>query len=217
MSEPSLPPEMLDLVLDHLYGQRATLKACCAVSKSWVPRARRNLFFDIEFPSESSIKLWMKTFPDPSTSPAHYTRILTLHGLSAVAAAGTHACAWVRAFRHIVDFRMFSVQWNDSRVSLFPKRGFSPTLKSLYLSRSCIPPSEILNFICSFPLLKDLKLFFLSAWHGTVTGEWSAPSTSPELTGPLHVSGETRPTVPRFLDPLNCFRFFQGHNNVGRR
>lgn len=32
----SLPPKMLDLIVDHLHNKRETLRQCCLISKSWV-------------------------------------------------------------------------------------------------------------------------------------------------------------------------------------
>ena len=44
MSSPTLVPDIFDLIVDHLRDDRKTLKACCLVSKEWVPPARRHLF-----------------------------------------------------------------------------------------------------------------------------------------------------------------------------
>jgi hypothetical protein len=96
--------------------------------------------------------------------------------------------------------------WGDGPASLFPLHGLSPTLKSLSLFRSCIPPSEVLNLICSFPLLEDLELCLLSK-DNDVTDEWSAPSTLPKLTGSIDLSGEVRSVISRLLGLQNCFRF----------
>ena len=73
----SLPPEILDLIVDNLRDDEATLESCCLVSKSWISRTRRHLFAHVEFEStECPIHLWMKTFQDPSNSPTCYTRRL---------------------------------------------------------------------------------------------------------------------------------------------
>jgi hypothetical protein len=204
ISLPVLPPEVLDLIVDNLCDERMTLNACCAVSKTWVPRARRHLFFHIKFSPSSPIESWMKAFPNPSSSPVHYTRILTFHRSRIFATVGTYALTWVQTFRHIVELRMLEVWWDDS---LVPLHGLFPTLKCLSLSRSYILPPELLNLICSFPLLKDLQLDLLSANDSTATDEWSTPSTSPELTGSLHLSGEIRSVIPRLLGLQNCFQF----------
>jgi hypothetical protein len=204
---PSLPPEMLDLIVDQLYGERAALNVCCTVSKSWVPRARRLLFFHIRFSLSSPIESWMKVFPDPSSSPSRYTRILTLHGSTTVNATSTHACAWVRTFSHIVDLRISAVQWNTSQVSLVPLHELFPTLSSLSLCRFYIPPSQVLKLIYSFPLLRDLRLYFLSTEGSTVNDEWNAPSIPQEFTGSLHLDGEIRSVIPGLLSFPNCLRF----------
>ncbi|KAF9642961.1 hypothetical protein BDM02DRAFT_3104213, partial [Thelephora ganbajun] len=47
--KPHLPPEILDYIVDFLYNEPETLKQCCLVSKSWVPRTRKHLFADINF------------------------------------------------------------------------------------------------------------------------------------------------------------------------
>ena len=200
------PPEILDLIVDHSYDER-TLKECCLVSKSWVPRARRHLFFHIEFTPQSPVKSWIKAFPDPSTSPAHHARVLSLYCLAAVGSAGTGALAWVRTFCNVVDLRIVSVRWNGNQTSLVPFHKLFPTLKSLAIYRCYIPPSELLGLICSFPLLEDLQLRLLSTRDTPAIDERTAPSTSPEFTGTLHLSGDFRSVLPTLLGLPNGFRF----------
>ena len=206
---PSLPPEILDLVVKYLHDERTVLNACSTVSKSWVPRARRYLFFRIEFSPESPIELWIRTFPVPSSSPAHHARTLSFHDFTIVAAAVTHARPWINAFHHIVHLQMKDVQWDDdpSQVSLVPFQGSFPILKSLSLKRCYIPAPEALSFICSFPILKDLDLGLFFASDETAIDEWNPPSISPEPTGTLHLAGKIRPVIPRLLNLPNFFRF----------
>jgi hypothetical protein len=56
MSNPDLPPEILDYIIDLLHDEPETLKRCCLVSKSWVPRTRKHLFADIGFQTEEHLK-----------------------------------------------------------------------------------------------------------------------------------------------------------------
>ena len=213
---PFLPPEILDLIVDHLSEyERTTLRVCCLVSQSWVPRARRRLFFRIEFSSQSSIQLWIKAFPDPSTSLAHYTRVLTLDGFVTIETLGTRAYPWAHAFHHLVELRLINRN-GQGVISLPPPRalvltpfhGLFPTLKSLSIYRSFIPPSELPSLICSFPLLKDLRLSPFPTRHTAAISERNTPSTSPELTGALHLSNEVGSVLPMLLGlPNHCFRF----------
>ena len=198
----SLPPEIFDLIVDHLCDERAVLSACCTVSKSWVPRARKNLFFCVRFESEACVQSWMKTFPDPSSSPAHHTRVLVLRWYEATTAASTHARPWVRSFCHIVELQVITYR----RVSYLPFLGLSPILKSLSLNHSFISAKEVLNLICTFPLLENLRLHSHSDGIDTVTDGWDAPSHSPKLTGTLHLSGRIRSVASLLLRLPNGLR-----------
>ena len=192
---PFLPPEILDLIVDYLHDERTTLNASCVVSKSWIPRSRKHLFFLVEFSPKSPIESWIKAFLDPSSSPAHYTRILSLHNPK------VSAPAWIRTFCHIVELRMS--QCGDSRTFY----RLSPTLESLSLDLCHIPLSELFTLICSFPVLRDMHLDYHHIHNGTSTDKWSPPSTSPELTGTLRLEGNIRSVIPRMLDLPKIFCF----------
>ena len=205
----SLPPEILDIVIDHLHDEQTALRACCLVSKSWVPRSRMHLFARLEF-THKSVEPWMKAFPDPLNSPAHYTRILTLRGHQLVAVAGPVPRIRAFPFRNLVHLSIHS-ESNGSggnRVSLVPFHGLSPTVKSLRLALSYAQPSEVLGLICSFPVLEDLELFVFGYRNG-VDG-WTPPSTSPRLTGALQLhsmDGGIGPITGRLLDLPNGLNF----------
>ena len=197
-----LPPEILDSIVDHLHHEPTTLKACCVVSKSWIHRTRTHLFARVEFYArELHIELWKKTFPDPSNSPAHHTRRLSVYGLSCFTAADAEAGGWIRAFHNIEHLHLETLGWKD-RSALVPFHGLSPTLTSLYLANTSM---EVLDLICSFPLLEDLGLAFFDQGDD----EWNTPSTSPRLTGSLilRAIGGVYPAARRLLDLPNGLRF----------
>ena len=60
MSNSHLPPETLDYTIDSLYDELEALKERRLAPRSWVPRARKHLFSNIEL------------LPDPSNSPAYH-------------------------------------------------------------------------------------------------------------------------------------------------
>ena len=190
-SSTNLPPEIFDLIIDHLHDEPTTLRACSLVSKSWVPRTRRHLFDRVELDMEYGpfLESWMGFFPDPSTSPAHHTRFLVFRRFLAIAADATDILTHTRSFCHITGLEVTTTSAkNDHRLSLFPLHGLSPTLKSLSLDYELLPVSEILNLICSFPLLEDLTLGSYSFGKGTEG--WDIPSTSPKLTGTLVLNND---------------------------
>ena len=189
-SSPDLPPEILDLIVDHLHAEPATLKACCLTSKLLVPRTRSHLFARVEFNSVS-IKQWMKLFPDPSTSPVHYTRTLFLWKFPITGVDTTSALACIRSFCYVAELEIDASSWTeDDRFlsSLVPLHGLSPSLRSLSLKYTFLPLSEVLHLICSFPLLEDLTLNHYGIDGDT--GGWDVPSTSPILNGILVLNDE---------------------------
>ena len=194
----SLPPEVLDLTIDHLRCEPTTLKACCLVSKAWVPRARKHLFARVEFRAlQRPVELWKKAFPDPSNSPAHHTRTLCIRDLPTLTAADTDLGGWIRTFHNIVHLRLERIIWQGRGAPLVPFYGLAPTIRSLRLTSTSF---EVFDLICSFPLLEDLALILLTT--GDADG-WTAPSTSPRLTGSLELimnTGGTRSVVRRLLD-----------------
>jgi hypothetical protein len=192
----SLPPELLDLVVHHLRDEPTTLKACCLISRLWFYLTQRLLFACVEFHAQKShIELWKKAFSDPSTSPAHYTHSLSISGIPFIPVPDTHAGGWIHTFHNLEHLHLEYHGWEDDQVSLVPFHGLSPTLKSLHLTSAF---SEVLDLICSFPLLEDLALISLSPGSDS----WSTPSTSPKLTGSLALRTFQgfRPVAHRLLD-----------------
>ena len=197
MSSP-LPPEIFDLIVDFLHDEPDALKACCLVSKSWVHRTRKHLFAQVKFASKYPFKLWQKTFPDPSDSPAHYARSLSIRMSEAVTPADTGAGNWIRAFSDVIRLKLAIVHIDPS---LAPLHGLSPTLKSLHVHHgSSLRLSEIFGLVCSFPLLEDLTL--ISSNFNYEVDEWNVPSASPKLTGCLDLrpTRSILPVVHRLLE-----------------
>lgn len=193
----ALPPEILDLVVDHLGDDSATLKTCCLVSKSWISRARLHLFAHVEFDAlKCPIGLWTKAFPDPSNSPAHHTRSLSIRGIPVVTATDTGASGWIRTFHGVVSLHLTCLGHEDRRASLVPFHGLSPTLRSLRLT---LTRFDLFYLICSFPLLEDLAF---SPFPGGGADGWNVPSMSPKLNGSLYLGtvGGVRSVTSRLLD-----------------
>ena len=157
MSSLHLPAELLDVITDLLHDSRDTLMSCCLVSKSWIPRTRNHLFADIAFHLPSHLQSWKTMFPEPSTSPARYTKSLTINYSLAVTGTGADVDGWISSFSHIVRFAIHIDRVDDCK-SLVRFYGFSPAIKSLFIAFSTTLFSSIFNFICSFPRLEDLSV-----------------------------------------------------------
>ena len=147
----SLPEELLDHIVDHLYDSEDALKSCCIVSKSWILRTQRHLFARVS----GSLKSWKERFLDSSTSPAYFTEYLRIDCPQAVASAEAGDDGWISTFSRVTHLEVY-IRGSGIDESLTPLREFSTTAKSLCATFFAVSPLQIINFIYSFPLLDDL-------------------------------------------------------------
>ena len=195
MSNPHLPPEMLDYIVDYLHDELGTLMRCSLVSKSWVPRTRKYLFAEVRFQGEGYLK-WRKTFPDPTNSPAHYTRTLKV----GCALGVTEESDWIQSFSH-VEWLIFDCA-PPTALFLVPFHNFAPSLKSLHVGSLDLQYPQTFDFICSLPFLEDLCLVCRDIIiDGDESGAPRDHSTSPALTGAFEVFTFRR-VLGRILRPL---------------
>ena len=193
MSNPHLPPEILDHIVDLLSDNPEALKNCSLASKSWVSRTRKHLFAHINFRSAGELELWKKTFPDPSNSPAYYTLTLSVGCPQVITEADAEEGGWIRTFSHVARLSVKNRRMNldGSKIPLVLFHGFSPALKSIHLAFTSLPSSRISNLIRSFPLLEDLTLIGRDCSSGTNDDpqgpQTVAPPTSPPFTGLLDI------------------------------
>ena len=216
MSIPCLPPEILDYITDLLRDESETLKECCRVSKSWVPRTRRLLFAHIQFGSLRNLHSWMTVFSDPANSPAYHAHTLTICCPEFVDEMDAEEDGWIQTFsgvERLIVVRPRINHYYRTEVSLVTFRILSTTLKSLSVTAARFPLSQIFNLIYSLPLLEDLALSGGEAPIGD-DDKLDAPSaavplTSPAFTGTLEllVCTELRNTARRLLDLPNGIHF----------
>ena len=211
MSGSRLPSEILDYIVDLLHDAQPALMNCCLVSKSWIPRTRKHLFAYIRFTTEGYLQTWKKTFPDPSTSPAHHTKTLFIACSHVVTAADAEVGGWVTGFSRVVHLHVGAHELSHLLdhglvVNLVPFHGFSPAIKSLRVNCVALPSSQLRDLILSFPLLEDLAVI---AYSGTSVDDGGSdgslnvlqPPSSPALTGSLELwaGGGMRPIVRSLL------------------
>lgn len=189
MSTPCLLEELLDYIDDFLHNAPRALENCCLVSKSWIPRARMHLFAHVAF-SARGLQSWKKLFPDPSTSPACYTKTLCIYFPLADTAADAEEGGWIPTSSRVVSFEIADLGRDpDERAnSLVIFYGFLRAVESLHVS--CTSPYliSVLRLVRSLPLLEDFSLATGSRsilGLGNSDGRSTAirPSTPPKLTG----------------------------------
>lgn len=159
-------------------------------------------------PHPDDIEAWKKSFPDPSNSPAHRAHTLSIKCLEVVTTADAVEGGWISTFSRVVRLKMFSLGVNQLWIHLSPFHKFSHTLKSLNVAILSFLPSQVINFICNFPLLENFSLLGRDDdldEPRTV----SSSRTSPVLTGTLelHLIWGTARVTNRLLDLQNGLRF----------
>ena len=205
MSNPRLPPEILDHIIDLLHANPETLKQCCLVSKSLIPRTRKHLFSNIKFDVGSPLEAWKKNFPDPANSPAYCTHSLAIGWgyLMSVTVVDAEEGGWIRTFANVVQLELGTPPryWRGEVATLVPFHSFSSSLKSLRLVFVPAKLSQCFKLICSLPLLEDLTIAH-DDYDISCDEDMSnfRPSVSPVLTGTLYLCELLEYTVPLLLD-----------------
>lgn len=185
MSNPKLPQEILDYILDFLHDEPQALKNCCLVAKSRVSRARKHLFGDVQIASLTGLEAWRKVFPDPGSSPAYYTHSLRFRFLGLVSSIVAGGCSFVRPFSNVVRLELWSGK------SILHVRFLQQLLTGSTPEAYEIPgltSSQFFEFICSLPLLEDLHVVVYEIRRDANDGPVFQPPSSPPLTGTLSLS-----------------------------
>ena len=210
---PRLPPEILDFVVDLLYPEKVTLRKCCLLSKSWVPRARKHLFAYIRFEHPADLEAWKTTFPDPASSPAYHTHSLFVGCVQAISAADAEEGGWIQTFSNVLRLEVRSGIRNihEQTNPLVLLHNFSPRLKSLLVVSRNLSPSQVFSLSCSMPLLEDLGIVSHGMSSSYDGGTVFRPSTSPVLTGilGLYVPEGMEYTARQLLNMPNGLRFWK--------
>jgi hypothetical protein len=180
-----LPPEIVDYIIDFVYNYR-TLQACSLVAKSWVRRSRKHLFREVALFSHWR---WQKVMPVGDTSPAIYTRTLTL------AQGTTKRGRWIITdnlypfFSHLRDFKNVESLTLDGWISSkFTDGGlkkyfghFGARLRSLELAGEKTSSNAFLVLLSHLPNLENLSMKESIEREGASR----VPAVSPKLSGRL--------------------------------
>jgi len=158
---PIIPTEIIDQILDHLIADSGScddsLRSCSLVSKSWVPSCRRHLFYTIVFYSGDVAK-WLKTFPVPEESPAHYVKYLRflLGGRYGVPEKFSKHTPWFTN----VEKMVLIMDTTSSPRRIFPLARLPQSVTSLTIraGHSGVDLTQTRDILAHLPNLNDLIL-----------------------------------------------------------
>jgi len=199
-----LPPELIDLIVDHLYDDNVALKACSLVSRAFLPSARVHLFENIELRFRHSVKdrnidPMRKFISTDSRGLLSHTRKLSIPypGLIApfhLEEIFDHLMAFNNVRELKLDLDAFHFVNHDFMLASRYFFHFQPVLRSLHLTTSARNPKDLIVFIAFFPFLEEVSLSFCDPSPEPVLGSW-VKELDPNLLTPLQ--GMLRiPTIP---------------------
>jgi len=160
-----IPTEILDEILDHFIADsgpdddslKRSLQSYSLVSKYWVLSCRRYLFHTIIF-SSGDVAKWLKTFPVPEESPAHYVKDLRF-------LLGGRYGAPEKFSKHIPWFTNVERVVLTMDTTSSPRRIFSPlslpqsvTSLTIGAGGSGVDLMQMREIVAHLPILNDLIL-----------------------------------------------------------
>lgn len=159
MANLSLPPKILDNIVDFVRDCPEALRECCLVARSWVPRTRAYLFARVHFNSFQDLRSWESTFPDPFNSPAFYTHTLLFFCCSADMVEAVARSHCIKTFSNVVQLELWILASSHETQMFLPTfYGFAPGLKYLCIDSSCLPLLQVFTLVRSFPNIETLSL-----------------------------------------------------------
>src|ERR1700761_3490794 len=155
----TLPPEVIDLIIDHLHNDPLTLEACSLVSRNWLSSSRHHLFGSVYIRvTHRRIHCLGEILDSP-----HNT--LSFHLRSLHATGPPHFSSQFWKLLHVFPL-LQSLHIHQIKMLRGCEPLHLPSISALTLSS--VPFSsyrELETFLASFPALKTLTLHDVSCDH----------------------------------------------------
>jgi len=185
---PRLPQELLDEIMDHLAGDSTSLRHCSTAARAFVPSCRRHLFSRVVF-RPHNLPTWKATFPNPSTSPATYTREMRIHLVSDMPIQLPEYMPYFSNVRDLalIGGRCENYEW-ISTIGKLPA-----SIRSLTMKFVSVTNSQVLEIMGQLPNLDNFSLCtfqrgdFPARMGGILKGRYSG-RLELLLTGDSHAS-----------------------------
>ena len=149
-----LPQELLDEIMGYLADDYASLRRCSMAAGIFVPSCRRYLFRRVVFRSHN-LPTWKSTFPDPSTTPATYTREIRIH---LAPDTPTKLAEYMPYFSNVRDLTLIGGRCEThewvSNIGRLPA-----SIRSLTMKFVSVTNAQVLGIMGQLPNLDDFSLF----------------------------------------------------------
>ncbi len=209
----ALPQELVDCVIDHLHGDRPTLKACALVSKSWTPSSYIHLFHFVHIAGADQLQCFVFFL---RLSPVFVSFVQTLRynegiifGPSTGPATSTQGSALHDVLRYLPNLRSL-VLWEVDfarhlNCSSIPARRF--TLEALTIRESIVTSFDLERILRTFDEIGTLSLLRITPFSDPDTPHDEIPtsrfeSTPIELTKVHSIRTKAARNYKAFIDSI---------------
>ena len=158
MSTPTIPPELVDIILDYAYNDLSLLTACSLVCRAWFPSARYHIFHNVSLNSQNASS-FVRLLNAPLSTISHFTR--------RIEAKDTYEDErWLSSMFPCLSVlpALTSVSITSSFDTTFSEETLATlasfdTLVELKLAECAFEDfSQVQKLLCSFPVLEKLHL-----------------------------------------------------------
>lgn len=163
-----VPTEIIERIIDMLYDDLLSLKACSLVCRKWFTRARFDLFIDFNLRlgswslslDESGLDAEIATFQQ-SSLPFSVIERLRLNGAGTDRELGVLRWPCWHQSRNITELHLYRLENLDNDLPPFVAN--LPHLRSLYIAQTHFASTiSILNIIAIAPQLAELELLYVT-------------------------------------------------------
>jgi len=182
----SLPPELIDRILNYLSDDPQSLSATSLVSKGWASWGQAYLFEYIHLTSEN-LQGWLENVSSDVDGPASHTRTLRLRE--------SRLLPWINLqnsvfpLSNLVSFTnvrsLVLAGWDTTLFngeSLEPYFGhFGKSLRALSLEYCTLDPATLFNFFSLLPNVQDLDIHYPSLIPGSLDTVPDVPEVTPNF------------------------------------
>ena len=190
----SLPPELINRILEYLTDDPQSLKAVSLVSTTWTTWCQAHLFESVRL-TPPALQRWLKDVSQDANGPASHTRTLALEEYRLIPWINPQYLDFspsaLSSFSKVKSLSL--IQWNATLfngASLEPYFGhFSKSLRTLSLQFCTLDPVILFDVLSLLPNVDDLDIAYPYVGSNAVGTVPDVPDTTPSFRGTLSLAG----------------------------
>jgi len=176
-TQPEIPPELVDRIIDFLHDQPKALAACSLVARSWTVTSQYHQFSTVWL---TTPEYWTKFNRLIKISPTMICFIKsTIVDVADTRSPWMSVCATLTSLQHITMCGMIRLPWGSGAAAI---SSVAHDITSLYLNFTAVRRVDIWPIIRMFPKLVTLGYIGMMCLPGVAPLQLPVPSHSPPIS-----------------------------------